>query len=199
LDLQELVVRLDDSKKPAIQLVPRTKSPGNSKIGGIPNFPVGIDWPRWKDLPMSFLTQIDLSEVPHISSLPNLPTSGILFFFYDQEQSTWGFDPADAGSWQVIFSPTNPSEVREPAGILTRFKEKQVTFRQIEVWPEAETVEPAYFELPDEAFDQLLERQLEPYGGEWTHQMGGYPLVIQNDAMELECQLASNGLSCGDG
>ena len=33
---------------------------------------------------------------------------GLLLFFYDADQSTWGFDPKDAGSFAVIY-------VREPS------------------------------------------------------------------------------------
>jgi hypothetical protein len=31
-----------------------------------------------------------------------------------------------------------------------------------------------------------------------AHHLGGYPDPIQGEDMELDCQLASNGLYCGD-
>ncbi len=37
-----------------------------------------------------------------------------------------------------------------------------------------------------------------PFRGLPKHQVGGFPAVIQGDDMDLDCQLASSGLYCGD-
>jgi uncharacterized protein YwqG len=52
----------------------------------------------------------------------------------------------------------------------------------------------------------LTEPELEEYsricevafGGKPTHQVSGFPTPVQSDSMELECQLASHGVYCGD-
>jgi len=45
-----------------------------------------------------------------------------------------------------------------------------------------------------EAFGDLADAA---FGGSPKHQVGGYPAPVQGDDMELECQLASNGIYCG--
>jgi len=34
----------------------------------------------------------------------------MLYFFYDQQQETWGFDPEDKGSWHVLYTPKSNEE-----------------------------------------------------------------------------------------
>jgi uncharacterized protein YwqG len=48
-----------------------------------------------------------------VAAREGLPGEGLLLFFYDAEQGTWGFDPKDAGSFAVIYLPesTPPSAV----------------------------------------------------------------------------------------
>jgi uncharacterized protein YwqG len=36
------------------------------------------------------------------------------------------------------------------------------------------------------------------YEGQPAHHLGGYPDPIQSEDMDLDCQLVSNGLYCGD-
>lgn len=53
---------------------------GRSKLGGRPNLPHGLGWPRAKDgTPYHFLAQIVMQELPNIAS--DLPREGVLFFF----------------------------------------------------------------------------------------------------------------------
>lgn len=46
-----------------------------------------------------------------------------------------------------------------------------------------------------DAFDELRNA---PFAGLSRHQMMGYPSPVQNTGMELECQLASNGIYIGN-
>jgi uncharacterized protein YwqG len=48
---------------------------------------------------------MDLAAQPSIAVEQGLPPDGLLAFFYDAEQSTWGFDPTDAGSFAVVYLP----------------------------------------------------------------------------------------------
>ena len=85
-----LARRADDTK---IQV-------GVSKIGGEPDLPPGFEWPMWEheppdyfakyDLPipqkvraLGFLAQFNLSEVASYDVEHVLPSSGMLYFFYD--------------------------------------------------------------------------------------------------------------------
>jgi uncharacterized protein YwqG len=146
-----------------------------SKIGGLPNIKQGFIWPQWKGVSLSFLAQLDLSELPSIPpSLAGLPQTGMLYFFYDKEQSTWGFSPEDRGSWGVLY-------------------ESDATGLQEAVCPDDLTEEEVYSELP------VMPFVVESFRGNETtrHQMGGFPNAVQSDDMEEECQLASNGINVG--
>src|SRR5438067_705103 len=76
---------------------------GASKLGGVPDLPPGAAWPELKGLPQSFIAQIRLDEVRMYDTDKVLSQSGMLWFFYDAQQETYGADPADRGGWQVLF------------------------------------------------------------------------------------------------
>jgi uncharacterized protein YwqG len=114
--------------KPAIRLETRpveedTLPIGATKIGGLPDLPAGVAWPMWKGLPQALIAQINLRDVAEYDIEKALPQTGMLYFFYDIAQSTWGFDPKDRGSWQVIYfdgdctslTRTRPPEITLPS------------------------------------------------------------------------------------
>ena len=101
---KELVDKLLDNSKWSIQMVsaPKAKSAEVlSKIGGFPNLPSDIEWPIYQGEPMAFIAQMDLAEIPNAKDF-GLPSKGVLFFFYDSNQS-WGFSKTNAGAAQVIY------------------------------------------------------------------------------------------------
>src|SRR5206468_6170011 len=85
---------------PAIRLVPQREEAeasrlGGSRIGGRPDLPPAVDWPRASsspqadcaspglaDLPLQFLMQINLAEMTPFDVRKALPTGGLLLFFY---------------------------------------------------------------------------------------------------------------------
>jgi len=75
---------------------------GASRIGGAPDLPPEIEWPEWKGKPLSFIAQIHLADIAALDREQLLPHTGVLYFFYDVEQSTSGFDPKDKGSFRVL-------------------------------------------------------------------------------------------------
>jgi uncharacterized protein YwqG len=201
-DLNGLEALLEARKLQAIHLAPIPVSQSLTKVGGSPDIDSSFEWPSWNDQPMSFLAQIDLSSLPYISNLEKLPSAGMLYFFYDQEQSTWGFDPKDLGSWRVVFREAIGSitKISQPEGLPT-----ESIFRETYLSPSIRSTYPSFERLginvrsySNEAFDieDNLRHKARPEGPE--HQIGGYPNPIQNDTMELEAQLASNGLYCGN-
>ena len=88
---------LNSLRKSAL-LLQKSDTKSFNKIGGLPDVPEGFVWPKWKDKPLAFLLQLDLSQIPSNFNSPDMPESGYLYFFYDQQQETWGFDPKDKGS-----------------------------------------------------------------------------------------------------
>ncbi len=192
---------MEQAKRPALHLVGTSRAV-RSRIGGTPVLPAGFQWPHWNDAPLAFLAQIDLAEIGRRSVLPGLPTRGLLYFFYDQKQSTWGFNPADKGSWQVCYStsdvplqPTNP-----PASVTNggRYAEKHVEFREVMTYPSIERGFEEPLDLSEESWDVIDTYRTRPFAGLPRHQVGGLPSPVQGDGMELECQLASNGIDVGD-
>lgn len=86
---------------------------GASKFGGHPDLPEGFKWYYFngkspfddctKNRPLSFLAQINCEEVKKYDLDNRLPNTGILYFFYELETMSWGFDPNDKGSARVYY------------------------------------------------------------------------------------------------
>lgn len=171
------------------------------KVGGQPDLNARHRWPTWKGAPQSFLAQLDLAAL-RISGGPDwVPERGALFFFYDAEQSTWGFDPADRGSWAVIHDPNGfAAKPLASPGLPDQavFNERALGGRLSRSRPDAELMGVPFpdVDTPEyEAYEARLDANA-PENAPW-HQVAGYPAAIQTSAMALECQLASNGVYVG--
>jgi uncharacterized protein YwqG len=173
---------------------------GTSRLGGEPDLPPSVPWPEWRGRPLSFVAQIGMSDLPQVPDQA-LPMAGLLSFFYDGEQEVWGFDPRDRGGWRVLWAdPGAPLESRRSPAELAdhgRFRARGLspTIEVTHVSPESAELEQLglsrdewfrYAELVEEADTGPIHRFL------------GHPDPIQGD-MQLECQLVTNGLYCGDG
>lgn len=187
---------------PAIHLDSSDEQKGRSKLGGLPQVPVDFKWPTWKGRPLAFIAQIDLASLPHLDQMKDLPDSGFLYFFYDQEQSTWGFDPKDIGSWSVVYlEQTNDlNEATPPLGLSSEaiYKEKFVAPYKMISYPSLERLGIDFRILPESDFDIEYKLYSQTFNDSPMHQLGGFPNAVQGDDMELEAQLASNGLYCGN-
>ncbi|UQA60978.1 YwqG family protein [Polyangium aurulentum] len=76
---------------------------GESRIGGLPDLPRGMEWPRYEDRPLVFLAQIDLSETTLLDDEDLLPHTGWLWFFYDALESKEPNDATWRGGARVIY------------------------------------------------------------------------------------------------
>jgi uncharacterized protein YwqG len=184
--------------KPALHLKYNNSFGPFSKLGQMPRVPKEFEWPEWNGKPLAFLLQLKFSEINKDGYLPHLPTSGLLYVFYDEEQSTWGFDPQDKGSWRLLFFDEGDAlkERRYPKDLGTRYKLRPVEAFPILTYPPDppdalsggdEDKEEAYYEFRSGVYE-----------GQPAHHLGGYPDPVQGADMDLECQLVSNGLYCGD-
>jgi uncharacterized protein YwqG len=187
--------------KPALHLIESGNSTVFSKIGDMPCVPEAFEWPEWNGKPLAFLMQLRFSEINPQGLLPHLPASGLLYVFYDAEQSTWGFDPKDRGSWRVLFFEEGGAlqERRCPKELETLCKLKYIAAKLIDTYPPAgvEQVE-ALWDGDDDREEAYCDLRSGVYEEMPAHHLGGYPDPIQSEDMDLECQLASNGLYCGD-
>lgn len=75
---------------------------GSHRIGGNPDFPEGLDWPRWRNARMDFIAQVDLGAIADMPEAAGLPREGWLSFFYSSYGETWGVDPDERGSCAVL-------------------------------------------------------------------------------------------------
>lgn len=197
MDSDEVLDRLEKLGRPALRLVKTEPGGTRSKMGGSPSLPKGMEWPSWKGTSLAFLAQIDLSELPRPIPMEDWPSDGTLYFFYHPEQETWGFDPNDRGSWRVLYSPGPTSQTLVVLKSESVFPEFALRFEPLHSLPDILRLGLSPEEAPDEVLDRADELKLLPFDGAPQHQIGGYPNAVQNDDMELECQLASNGVYCG--
>ncbi|MGN1408961.1 MAG: YwqG family protein [Eubacteriales bacterium] len=181
---------------------------GASKMGGLPDLPKGVEWFRHRHtgIPLSFVCQINFAEVRPYDIENKLPAGGILYFFYDcsAENMPWGFDPEDSGGRVVYYYGGDLSELERKkspedigenengcvfgAAVLSFRTEFDIPGPDI---PAGEALgltgdeQEKYWELMEEVSEPVINKLL------------GYSDNIQGE-MELECELVTNGLYCGN-
>jgi uncharacterized protein YwqG len=194
---------LVEMARPAVRLVPdpamlvRDRS---TRLGGSPELPSSIAWPRDDDDPLSFVAQVNLADVAPYEAEGLLPRDGLLSFFYAAvKQEAWGFDPADHGSAAVLYVPaTAETHTREPPTDLSH----EGVFRPVSLQPQAETTFAPWESYDVETLGMTRDEGF-AYAGicherdDVIHRLLGHPDPVQGD-MQVECQLVTNGLYCGD-
>jgi uncharacterized protein YwqG len=177
--------------------------------------PAGWSWPEWNARPLQYLARIDLEELSNVLSETErhgLPATGQLHLMADSLGQAWGFDPSDRGSFSAEIVPNERTvDYETPTGIEDQGYCIELELPIHRVTPVAELVLPDPIEglssswvralLDDEQFDAYCWRVREEIDTELfdsapRHRLFGPPDVIQNP-MELECQLASNGVYVG--
>lgn len=89
---------------------------GKSKLGGLPDLPRQTEWAKFHHLPLTFLAQINLAELPDDDVRKLLPDKGLLSFFYSLENDDYTSSPH-----KVLFSdrPINDLERKAAPANLT--------------------------------------------------------------------------------
>ena len=184
---------------------PAQLKPGESRLGGLPDLPLGMTWPlSGKGEPLAFVAQLRMEEVASGDAEGALPRQGHLFFFYDPAQEAWGFDPKHRGLSKVFHSAGVPlARMAAPRKLPDAGRFRSCALRFARAWSLAGFLsrKDAGLELSEkeeEGCDDLEEAIGREIGIEGTrHQLLGRADPVQNE-MELECQLASNGVYCGN-
>jgi uncharacterized protein YwqG len=208
-----LVSQMDLLVQPSIRLAAApvdeaSLPPGASKLGGLPDLPRGVEWPTWNDLPQSFLVQLRLADVqPFLRGAlaGALPEQGMLWFFYDAQQETFGTEPAERGGWRVLFLDDARPALRRRAApaalpVESRFRAcalqfaSELTFAE---QPPLEIAGLAWSDADQERYDLLLSHLAPRSSGTPRHRLLGFPDTIQDD-MRLQCELASRGVTDAD-
>lgn len=199
MDEQALIDQAKAGGTPALH-VKRTPDLSASFLGGEPELPAGMAWPRGRN-PLSFLAQINLGQVQEAMPIDWLPASGRLLFFYDMECQPWGFDPTERDCWQVILAPegTDGAVSSAPEGAET-FEQQHVIFSVVDTFSEDGPFLPDGHGMSEDAYEEFSNLvRTHDFGSAPLHQISGKPYAIQNENMETECQLASHGIDCGSG
>lgn len=188
-------------------LEPHLSSEQNrSRLGGAPLLPPGFEWPSRALRPLDFLLQLDLRAIAPLVPPGTLPDRGLLTFFYDLDNQPWGFDPKDSdGSKVVLISEPDLTEVPGPDPQFY-LPQRWLDFGPSVTLPTIGS--RAYDRLAqccsftDAELDMYLqyqdqfERQFYPFPS-GLHRLFGHSSNVQGD-MQLEAELVSHGLYCGD-
>lgn len=181
---------------------------GTSKVGGSPDLPKEFDWPLNKERPIDYLLQINLKDLQPHPQQAALPAGGLLTFFYDILDEPWGYDPKDQDGFRVLYTADlgglQPKPIPNDENALP---ERSMTFYSKVTLPNsgsrAYDKMTADAHLSDDEEDRYLEF-LSDYEALYSanqssahHQMLGHSANIQGD-MQLEAQLVTNGIYCGD-
>jgi uncharacterized protein YwqG len=210
-----LIPHTDALVRPSIRLitapVDESRLPtGASKLGGLPDLPADAEWPAWHGLPQSFLAQLRLADVqPFLQGAGALagalPEQGMLWFFYDAQQETFGADQADQGGWRVLFlDAARPALRRTPAPRAlpqeSRFRACKLALTRELTYAEQPPLEIADLDWSDadqERYEALLASIAPATSFIPRHRLLGFPDTIQDD-MRLQCELASRGVTDAD-
>lgn len=202
VSLERVWSRVVDLATPALRL--RAASWGVStrtQVGGMPDLPQGVAWPRRGESPLSFIVQIDLSEVARVWPSSPLPAAGLLSCFYDAERQPWGFDPADRGAWAIYHFDQRTAGAAQPPDDLP----EKARFRPVTMQTVGELKLPAAESRAVEELDLRLKEQTAYWAllgdlqeaqkddSQAVHRLLGHPDPIQGD-MEAECQLVTTGI-----
>ena len=205
--LSRLLKDIDYIARPSIRLFTTpveesTLAPGTSKIGGVPDLSSSISWPECHGLPQSFVGQIHLADIGPYDTNTLLPHTGMLWFFYDARQQTFGENPTEKGCWRVFFREdltglqrTFPS-AQLPAS--SRFKACSIRFANEITLSQYPKLDVPHFDWTDEEqkkYETLLSTfpSSEDYAAIHDRLLGN-PDTLQDD-MRLQCQLVSHGIT----
>ncbi|WP_061214419.1 DUF1963 domain-containing protein [Syntrophomonas wolfei] len=178
---------------------------GESKIAGIPDLPFTMEWPSVKGRPLSFIAQLNMEELADI--LPQnelLPAKGWLYFFYDNEEQPWGYQPEHREQWEVLSFDGDPALLERRA--FPAMLPDYCRFMPYRLQLAREICIPSIWSLYYQTLklgwqEQELYRKLEQeivrlYGDRDefapVYRVMGHPGIIQHD-MQLECQQVCNG------
>jgi uncharacterized protein YwqG len=206
--LSRLVKDIDQLARPSIRLTATAVDEselkiGASKLGGVPDLPPGAAWPVLKGQPQSFIAQIRLEDARQYDTAKVLPQSGMLWFFYDAQQQTFGADPSDRGGWQVLFMDGDLGKLQPTPAPSTLPAPSQFHASSLGFANEMTLSQQPQLEIPNldwtDAEQQQYETLLWTFPGQADramphHRLLGNPDTIQDD-MRLECQLASHGVT----
>jgi len=200
--LERLASQVEQLVLPAIRIdvqpVDEDELPvGTSKIGGRPDLPPDIAWPEHEGRPLGFLAQFNLTEVAPYNVEYTLPSSGMLYFFYDLQSEPYGITPEQRTAWRVLTigcESSHPQRMCFPHDLPDKCALRSYTVRLL-----SSTTLGAYSSLLQQ-FEPIGREDWIAYWPVWDatanqSQLLGYPRGIVSDTMPLACHLYATGHS----
>lgn len=173
---------------------------GTSHLGGVPDLPAGAAWPVGKGKPLSFVGQIRLVDLSSFAGAGGLPSAGLLSFFYDSAQETYGAAPGDDEGWQVLYLGAGAplQTIAFPDGLAkeARFQSAVIRFHSEWTLPSSpQQVAPGlrWSDQEQQGYEALLQQLKEANAPGFRHRMFGWPDQIQDD-MQLQSAMFSAGV-----
>jgi uncharacterized protein YwqG len=200
--------------RPSVRLRPsRTRmdrmAMGRSRLGGLPDLPMGMEWPRWDQGPLTPMAVLNLADIAKVMPSSPLPSGGWLVFWFDTFNQPIGFSPADRGGYRVdyipekakLYRPSIPADFRrdhdEPTAKV--YEACSVDPKMIMTMPPYQDIEASTLGLPFEQvgdYITLLERWVKRHGENNGSIVLGHPYVEQNE-MRTQCQYVYAGFKYG--
>jgi uncharacterized protein YwqG len=204
-DVQKLLQ--ESIRLQATRSTENSREMGKSHLGGLPDLPPGFAWPQWKEIPMSFIAQIRLEDIDGFAPAKRLPKAGLLSFFYDATQNTYGSSPNDRGGWGVFyFNPEACASLHAataPPGLPADsiFKECALRFSSENTLPTSAAQHLENFNWSEAEVkgyeDYLYNSVTDQERALPRHRMFGHPDQLQDD-MQVQCALYANGVASLD-
>lgn len=216
--LRRVAEQLERMVLPSIRMssVARRKSElavGTSKLGGLPDLPEGMAWTTWRNVPLAFIAQINLSEIHAFDLTGLLLASGLLYFFYDADHVPVEYDPTLRGGWRVLYENVDYSRFQRvpvPSALLEKkptwlpqgqqYAECALRFSLEVTLPSIDSIsiESLHFSSEEQdAYWSILDVLEQRIPGP-LHRLLGHPDALQGD-MQVESQLVSHGFYLGNG
>ncbi|MGC8227539.1 YwqG family protein [Pseudobacillus badius] len=165
---------------------------GSSKLGGLPDMPDSMEFPRYENGHLSLLGQFNLKEAKPYDKDQLLPENGILYLFYDVYEQPWGFEEEEGG-FKLLYYDGEISQLKRRAYPETNedyfpLDACKVSFNSLLTISEHPDNLSFAGEEEEERFWSFRQDLMQPEDEEGhiqpAHYMLGEPLNIQNNVFE---------------
>lgn len=186
--------RLSTMIRPAIAIETSLSTgelaPLESKFGGAPDVPLGLEWPRFKGEPLVFVAQLNLEELAPFDMEERLPKSGLLSFWtsWNVDFGSWRVFHFQSKEWQRAVFPEKASAGflqtlwrRFTAGETPKFPPTPLQFR---VWASHPWSCAEFYGEQRHLNNEQLNLALADTLFSSEHQIFGFPNNIQNDVRD---------------
>ncbi|MFB5252463.1 YwqG family protein [Bacillus mycoides] len=177
-ELTHLKQELVNTIFPCIKVVPKEQEiieKGSSTMGGVPDLPNTFEYPTYKENPLRFIAQFNLSDLQNVGMDHKLPKTGMLYFFSIENYFEEDVDPTEAG--RVLYYDIPVEQLRRADEIQAKYNQCTITFELTYKLPELFIED----EADSDRFLQLLE-ELIPDNYD-NHQMFGEPFSVQDEVL----------------